>query len=80
MEKPGHAVYSDSKLASVSDPLKQPQIMILPPQTCTVDARHDGFITSSAALLTVMPPSLSSELNLDSSKRNTFLHCPRVQS
>ena len=38
--------------------LKQPQIITLPPQACTVGARHDGSITSSSSLLPLTPPSL----------------------
>merc|ERR1712035_273013 len=60
--------------------LKKTQIITLPPQACTVGTRHDGCITSSASLLTLMPPSLWNRLNLDSSDHMTFFHCSRVQS
>ena len=52
------------------DQLKQPQMITLPPQTCVVDTRHDGCITSSSSLLT----SLWNRVHLDTSEHMTFSH------
>ena len=54
------------------DQLKPPQIITLPSQACTLGIRHDGCITSSASLLTLMRPSLWNRVNLDSSDHMTF--------
>lgn len=62
------------------DQLQQPQIIALPPQACTVGTRHDGCITSSASLPTLMHPSLWNRVNLDSSDHMTFFQCSRVPS
>ena len=72
--------WSDDVAEPRPDQLKQPQIITLPPQTCVVDTRHDGCITSSASPLTLVHPSLWNRVNLDSSDHMTFFHCSRVQS
>lgn len=35
-----------------------PRIVTLPPQACMIGTRHEGCITSSVSLLTLMGPSL----------------------
>ena len=82
MEKPGHSVYSGSQLTYffghitlLTLELNQSQIITLAPQACTVSTRHDGCITSSASLLTIILPSLWNRVNLDSSDHMTFSHC-----
>ena len=54
------------------DQLNQPQITALPPKACKFGTRHDGYITSSTSLLTLMGPSLWNRVNLDSSDHMTF--------
>ena len=55
------------------DQLKQPQIITLPLQACTVGTGHEWCITSSASLLTLICPSLWNRWNLDSSDLRPLL-------